>query len=216
MSPVLNITIHRLIESFSKIPPDRKVILINLAGFLSGAIKKESVYLNFICTHNSRRSQMAQAWATVAIRFYSIPNLNCVSGGTEITAFHANAARALTQQGFQMSQTTKTSNPIFQVEYQPGVYVEMFSKIYLNAVHEPFFAVMVCDHADKNCPIVQGSLRRFSLPFIDPGFSDGSGQETEVYLKTADQIGRELLYVFSLVSLNKNNINFDPAVDRPK
>ena len=46
------------------------------------SINKNKVNLVFICTHNSRRSQLAQVWSYVASKYYKLDNIMTFSGGT--------------------------------------------------------------------------------------------------------------------------------------
>jgi hypothetical protein len=56
------------------IPKERQVILQRLGAYIQSMLeKKEIVLLNFICTHNSRRSQLCQVWAYTAAFHYFIP-----------------------------------------------------------------------------------------------------------------------------------------------
>ena len=58
----------------------RKDLLKPLQEYLSFKIKQKiTVNLNFICTHNSRRSQLAQVWAKVIGEFYG-HDINTFSG----------------------------------------------------------------------------------------------------------------------------------------
>ena len=63
-----------------------------------------------------------------------------------------------------------------------------------------FAAVMVCTKADKECPFVQGASTRVAIPYIDPKLSDGTPEEAATYLAKSEEIGREMLYLFSLVA----------------
>jgi len=59
-------------------------------------LNNKNVNLNFICTHNSRRSHLSQVWAQVAAYYYNVKNVYCYSGGTEATALFPMAAQTLT------------------------------------------------------------------------------------------------------------------------
>lgn len=49
---------------FTKIATERKKNLLPLVDFIQNKVtNKQAVMLNFICTHNSRRSHLAQVWA---------------------------------------------------------------------------------------------------------------------------------------------------------
>lgn len=199
INPKLSATIEDLVGRFGQIGSDRAELLSAAAKLVSVEKKWAPVTLNFICTHNSRRSQISQAWAIAASAHFRVKNIKAVSGGTEVTAFNSRAVRALTDQGFELNMKVKTSNPGYVLMSGDDELIEMYSKTFQQATLEPFIAVMTCNHADRNCPLVTGAIERFSLPFTDPGHSDGAPDEAAVYRKTADLIGLEMLYLFSLV-----------------
>jgi hypothetical protein len=62
---------------------------------------------------------------------------------------------------------------------------------------------MVCSDADKSCPIVEGATDRFSLPYDDPRYYDGTPSEEKMYDATVEEIGLEMFY---LVSQNKQEL----------
>lgn len=62
------------------------------------------VNLHFICTHNSRRSHMAQVWAQAAALYFHVAQVHCYSGGTEATALFPRVAGTLSAQGFKVFQ----------------------------------------------------------------------------------------------------------------
>ena len=73
-------TIERLEKRFDEICVERKELLTLFAAHISEKVKEnKDVNLNFICTHNSRRSHMSQIWAHTAAEYYGIPNVNCSS-----------------------------------------------------------------------------------------------------------------------------------------
>ena len=77
----LNNTYKALTKNFDSITTDRKVILSQLTAFIQNKVDShQNVYLNFICTHNSRRSHLAQLWAQAAAFYYGIPGVECFSG----------------------------------------------------------------------------------------------------------------------------------------
>ena len=72
---------------FETISPERKAILLPLINFIQEKVnKKQEIRLNFICTHNSRRSHLSQVWAQTAAAHFNVKNVFCYSGGTEATA----------------------------------------------------------------------------------------------------------------------------------
>lgn len=194
-------------KDFDKIPEERKLQFKKVALYLQtklGSEKKAS--LVFICTHNSRRSHMAQLWASAAAVYYGIHGVENYSGGLEITAFNERSVRALSKAGFQITKKSEGSNPNYEVLYaQDAPTVKAFSKKYMDAPNPTsnFAAVMTCSHADKNCPIVQGASIKIAIPYEDPKDADGKPNETEVYTERCKQIATEVLYAFSLVKTSK-------------
>lgn len=162
------------------------------------------IRLHFICTHNSRRSQLAQAWAHACGLYFDLP-IQSFSGGAEVTGFHANTIFALQSQGFEISEPF-SQNPHYLLKAGAGDHgIQMFSKLINDSINptENFAAIMTCDHADKNCPIVFGAEQRISMPFQDPKIADGTSQQTEVYAERSLQIAHELVYVFNQVARSK-------------
>jgi len=89
--------LNAVIESFSEYSPfkEREEILSQLVQYILNKLNTDGkVSLNFICTHNSRRSQLSQVWAQTAADYFGIP-ATCYSGGVEVTAFNERAVKAL-------------------------------------------------------------------------------------------------------------------------
>jgi protein-tyrosine-phosphatase len=190
-------------KEFDQIPDDRKTQLKKVALFVKSKLSAEKkVNLVFICTHNSRRSHMAQLWAYAAAEYYGVTGVQNFSGGTENTAFNERAVKALTGAGFIISKKTAGSNPTYEVKYAEGApAITAFSKKYMDAPNPSsnFAAIMTCSHADKNCPTVVGASVKIAIPYEDPKEADGKANETAVYNERSRQIAREMLYIFSLV-----------------
>jgi len=201
--PTLNKTIEHLISEFDEIPASRKSLLADLTGFIEGKVKSnKKVNLNFICTHNSRRSHIAQVWAQTAAYYYNIPNVECFSGGTEATAFNPRAVKAMQQAGFDITAIADGSNPVYEVRYAEAVSPLLaFSKKYDDPVNpdKNFAAIMTCSHADENCPLVLGATARIAITYDDPKDFDGTAKEEAKYKERVNEIGREILFAFSRV-----------------
>jgi arsenate reductase len=185
------------------ISDDRKKLLQPLTTYIrSKVLAGEPARLNFICTHNSRRSHLSQIWAqTMAFRF-GIKNISCYSGGTEATAMFPKVAETLISQGFQIEKLSETENPVYAVKFdQNEAPVICFSKKYAHAFNpkNSFGAVMTCSQADEGCPVVFGAEARFPIPYDDPKAFDGTDQQTEKYLERSLDIACEMWWVFSQV-----------------
>jgi len=185
----------------SDIPAERKVLLDEMATYLQEKIvTRKEIHLNFICTHNSRRSQFSQIWAQTAAAYFGI-NAYCYSGGVEVTAFNPRAVAAIQRDGFKVVKK-EGENPVYFVLYsEKEEPIVTFSKVVDDAINatKEFAAVMTCDHADENCPFIPGAERRFPLRFEDPKAFDGTTLEEKMYSERSHQIGAELFYLFEKV-----------------
>jgi arsenate reductase (thioredoxin) len=201
----LHSVVEQLTKEFALIPEKRKETLRELIQFVQEKIDaRQPVYLNFICTHNSRRSHLSQLWAQAAAYYYGIDDVACFSGGTEATAFNSRAVKAMQEAGFDISKTIEGDNPVYEVLYADGVApVIAFSKKYDDPFNHntDFAAIMTCSHADETCPVVVGATARIALTYDDPKEFDGTPQEAAKYAERVHQIGREILYAFSQVTL---------------
>jgi arsenate reductase (thioredoxin) len=191
------------VGEFDSIPQERRDQLRKLASYIRDRAKaNQPARLVFICTHNSRRSQMCQLWAATAAAYFGVPHVENFSGGTEVTAFNSRAVAALRRAGFGIDDPATTQNPHYRIRFHvAGSELECFSKLYGDATNPKtgFCAVMTCSVADKHCPVVAGASERISLPFDDPKAFDGTPQETSKYDERCQQVARELLYAFSQV-----------------
>ena len=155
--------------------------------------------LNFICTHNSRRSHFGQVMAQVLAAHLGL-KVETYSGGTEATAFHPNAVAAVRELGVTVERLDDGVNPHYRIVTGP-VISETFSKIF-SAASNPqrdFAAIMVCSSADAGCPFVPGAEKRISLPFEDPKTSDGTPQQAATYRERALEMGKSLAWAFKRV-----------------
>ena len=198
----MNLKIREIITQLSteRISEERKRILQPLIEFISSKISKnEEVRLNFICTHNSRRSHLSQIWAQTMAYYYQIENVFCYSGGTEATAMFPKVAETLTNQGFEILKLSETENPVYAVKFAENEHaVICFSKKYdddFNPKSE-FAAILTCDSADENCPIVYGAEARIPIKYEDPKKSDGTPEMNETYFNRSLEIATEMKFVF--------------------
>lgn len=184
----------------TNIPLDRQLKLVALIHYMQSRINAgDPIHLNFICTHNSRRSQFAQTWAHVAGVYYGI-EAHCYSGGVEVTACNERTITALSRAGFHIT-STGIENPNYSARFSPHVEdgILLFSKLYSDPVNpkNSFAAVMTCAEADHNCPYIPGVEKRISITYEDPKIADDTPQEHQVYDERCKQIAAEMFYVFS-------------------
>ncbi|MCA0154206.1 arsenate-mycothiol transferase ArsC [Winogradskyella vincentii] len=196
-------TIEDILNSLdvSIISAERKEILQPLIEYIQNKMNNNAVVnLNFICTHNSRRSHLSQVWAQTISQYFDITNVFCYSGGTEATALFPSAAKALESSGFKIDTLSKESNPVYAIKFSEVAHpVIGFSKTYDNSFNpsSQFAAIMTCSSADKGCPFISGAEKRIPVTFEDPKAFDNTPQQAEKYKERSLQIATELKYVFS-------------------
>jgi arsenate reductase len=201
----MNQTISTIIESISidSITQERKTVMQPLINYLQNkAEANETIRLNFICTHNSRRSHLSQIWAQTMAFHFGIKSVYCYSGGTEATAMFPKVAETLENQGFQIQMLSNNENPVYAVKYAENeAPVICFSKEYSNEFNpkKEFGAIMTCDNADEGCPLVIGAEAKFPIKYDDPKASDNTPEQTKVYAERSLQIATEMFYIFSQV-----------------
>tara|TARA_R110002020_G_scaffold114957_14_gene264364 strand:- start:506 stop:1138 length:633 start_codon:yes stop_codon:yes gene_type:complete len=198
--------IAQLISSLStdSITEERKEVLQPLIDFIQqNTTANSAIRINFICTHNSRRSHLSQVWAQTMATYFNIKNVNCYSGGTEATALFPMVAETLKNQGFQIQKLSETSNPVYAIKFSENEHpVIGFSKSYedpFNPASE-FAAVMTCSQADGGCPFIAGAEKRVPITFEDPKAFDNTPQQAEKYAERSIQIATELFYIFSQIN----------------
>jgi arsenate reductase len=199
MYKALEKTIQELL--ISNISEERKELLQELINYIQSKIDANSlVQLNFICTHNSRRSQFSQIWAQTAAHFYKIPAQN-YSGGVEGTAFNERAVKIIKKAGFKVEKIG-TDNPAYSIFFSNHAEpILTFSKVFNDPSNpkEGFAAIMTCSHADENCPFIAGAEARIPVRYEDPKAFDDTGEEAAKYWERSIQIATEMFYVFSQI-----------------
>ena len=193
------------VTTFQNISEERKNILRPLIDFVQQKVNNsQEISINFICTHNSRRSHLSQVWAQVAAAYYTIPNVHCYSGGTEETALFPKVAETLTHQGLSIFKIADTDNPVYAIKYSDNsLPIIGFSKKYdspFNPV-SAFAAIMTCSQADGGCPFIAGAEKRIPITFEDPKISDNTQEQSKVYADRSLQIATEMFYVFSMIKM---------------
>ncbi len=204
---MMNEKINKVIGSFTweQISYERKNVLQGLVAYIQS--KKdlgETIRLNFICTHNSRRSHLSQIWAQTMAYQYGIKNVYCYSGGTEATAMFPKVAETLIHQGFHIEKLSETDNPVYAVKFAQNEHpIICFSKAYQHEFNPKnnFAAVVTCNNADEACPIVFGAEARIPVKYNDPKAFDNTPQQTEKYAERSLEIAQEMAWVFSQITI---------------
>lgn len=120
----------------------------------------------FVCTHNSARSQMAEA----ALRHIAGDRFEAHSAGTEATAVRPEATQVMAEIGIDIA--------------------EQRSKTLRGYVNEAWdFVITVCDDANESCPVFPGTRRRLHWSLPDPSRATGSSeQRLESFRSVRDEI----------------------------
>ena len=182
---------------------ERKEILQPLIDYIQNKVNSnKEIRLNFICTHNSRRSHLSQIWAQTMAFHFKVKNVFCYSGGTEATAMFPKVAETLSNQGFQIEMLSNENNPVYAVKFGKNEHpIICFSKTF-DADFNPnsqFVAIMTCNNADEACPMVFGAEARIPIKYNDPKAFDGTELMNAKYAERSLEIASEMYYVFSQI-----------------
>ena len=131
----------------------------------------------FLCTHNSARSQMAEA----ILREMGGDRVETASAGTEVTRVHPLAVREMAERGLDISG-------------QRSKHLE-------ELVGEDFdYVVTVCDNARESCPVFPGDPERIHWSIPDPSAVEGEEKKRrEAFKRAADELTTRIRYLLSLL-----------------
>jgi len=125
----------------------------------------------FLCTGNSARSQMAEAF----LRAYAGDRFEVYSAGLEPKDINPLASKVMNEK--EISMEGQYSKPLM---------------LYAGKIHFSYL-ITVCDNAEKKCPIFPGMGTRLHWPFEDPAAFEGSEQEKlEKFRKVRDAIDAKI------------------------
>jgi len=182
---------------------ERKEIVQPLLDYIQEKVtKNKEVRLNFICTHNSRRSHLSQVWAQTMAYHFGIDNVFCYSAGTESTALFPMVVETFQETGFKIITIAEGNNPIYSIKYAQNEHpIIGFSKTLDNEFNpkSEFAAIMTCSQADEGCPYIAGAEKRIPITYEDPKKFDNTPQQASKYNERSMQIATELFYVFSQI-----------------
>ena len=201
MYPNLKITLE--IISQISISKERKEVLQSLVDYIQEKVENQKeTRLNFICTHNSRRSHLSQIWAQTMAFHFGIQNVFCFSGGTETTAMFPKVAQTLQNQGFHIQKLSEEKNPIYAIKFSKNEYpIICFSKVFDDDFNpnSEFTAIMTCSSADEGCPFIAGAEKRLPIRYDDPKTFDGTDLMDTKYTEKSLEIASEMQFVFSQI-----------------
>jgi arsenate reductase len=120
----------------------------------------------FLCTHNSARSQMAEA----LLRRLGGDRFEVASAGTEARGVNPLATRAMAEVGVDLrGHTSKTLERFLGERWD--------------------YVITVCDGANESCPVFPGASTRLHWSFDDPSAATGSEeQRLALFRRVRDEI----------------------------
>jgi protein-tyrosine-phosphatase len=202
--PPFEARIAEAVSAADELPADRQRLLRTAAEPIAMQLAEHNAAdLIFICTANSRRSQLGQVWAKLAATHYGLDGIATYSGGTQATACNPRTVRTLRQAGFTVTESVGGENPRYLLQFsenQPAL--ELYSKRYDDPANpqQNFVALMCCNDADEACPTVTGAIARVRLSYEDPKAADGTPQEDAVYDERSRQIAAEMFFLMKHVA----------------
>lgn len=184
----------------ASVPEARQQLLGPIAGWITARLQAgEAARLVFICTHNSRRSQLAQIWLHGLAAAWGVSGIESYSGGSEATAPAPQVMATLRQAGWIVDHADP-GKPSYTLSCQASSPPLLaFSKVY-DDPHNPsagFAAVMVCNDAEAACPHVAGAGARFALPYPDPRLAEGTPDEAEAYARSCQSMATEMAWLLT-------------------
>jgi arsenate reductase len=121
----------------------------------------------FLCTGNSARSQMAEAW----LRQLGGERFTVFSAGLEPHGVNPFTIQVMEETGYDMS------------DHRSKHLEEFIGKIDFD------YLITVCGNADERCPVFPGMGTRIHWPFEDPAAYQGTDEEKLAFFQNIrDQV----------------------------
>ena len=134
-------------------------------------MKMEKLRVLFLCTGNSARSQMSEAF----LRKYAGDRFEVHSAGLDPTVINPYTVKVLEETGIDTSSQHAKS-----------------LDIYLGKTHFSYM-ITVCSSAEERCPTFPGMGIRLHWPFEDPAAYEGHDEaKTNKFREIRDQIEEKI------------------------
>jgi protein-tyrosine-phosphatase/DNA-binding transcriptional ArsR family regulator len=154
-----------------------------------GAVAKDGetaparrVRVLFLCTHNSARSQMAEA----ILRELGEDRVEAASAGTEVTRVHPLAVHEMADRGMDIRG--------WRSKHMNEFVGERFD-----------YVVTVCDNARESCPIFPGDPERIHWSIPDPSAVEGEEKKRrEAFKRAADELTTRIRYLLAMFEKKKD------------
>ena len=137
-----------------------------MADEITEATARRPLRILFVCTGNSARSQMAEAFA----RRLGRGAVAAHSAGVDPTRLNPHAVAAMRERRIDVSH--QTSKALDEALARRMDYV-----------------ITVCGHAEERCPILPPEVRRIHWPLGDPARAQGTPEEVlRAFRRSRDEI----------------------------
>lgn len=146
-----------------------------------GAMNQPPARVLFLCTHNSARSQMAEA----LLRHLGAGRVEVFSAGTVATRVHPRALETL--QKHDIDTTGLSSKQLEQFLGQDFDYV-----------------ITVCDNAKESCPIFPGDPERIHWSFPDPSAVTDPDAQRLAFLEVFNGLEKRLKLLLALIDRDRS------------
>lgn len=136
----------------------------------------------FLCTHNSARSQMAEA----LLRHLGGDRVEVLSAGTEVSRVHPRAFETLQKQGINTD----------------GLYSKSLNEF----LGQDFdYVITVCDNARESCPIFPGDPERIHWSFPDPAAVTDPDKQHMAFLEVFVGLEKRLRLLLAIIDRDQSN-----------
>ncbi|CAN5584041.1 ArsR family transcriptional regulator [soil metagenome] len=136
----------------------------------------------FLCTHNSARSQMAEA----LMRQLGGARVEVYSAGTEPSRVHPTALTVLQEHHIDTNQlSSKRLNQFIGQHFD--------------------YVITVCDRAKETCPIFPGDPERIHWSFPDPSAVADPQEQYRAFLQVFVELEKRLTILLALIDHNRKN-----------
>ena len=147
---------------------------------------KKPLKILFLCTGNSCRSQMAEAWA----RLLKKDEIEAYSAGTAPKGLDPRAVKAMAEAGIDIShQRSKSTTELIDIQFD--------------------FVITLCDDAQQSCPFFPAKTAVIHHGFDDPpALAKEARSEEEAmnhYRRVRDEIKAFVMSLPASLSGQKNN-----------
>ena len=147
------------------------------------AAARKPIRILFLCTHNSARSQMAEALT----RYVGKGHIEAFSAGTEPSRVHPDAIKAMKKLGIDISG-------------QRSKHLDEFRNQKFN------YVITVCDRAREMCPIFPGDPEQIHWSFPDPTAEQNAAKREQLFMDTATQLMTRINYLVLMLERDGETI----------